>query len=272
MRLRFLLSKGARQSYDYHEKCERLEHEAVWRDPPWRAHRPRPAGGGARMIALISGLVAGLGHVFSGPDHLAAVAPLAVEGRVKAWQAGLRWGLGHTSGVLVVGFLSVLLRDVLNVSLLSSWSERLVGVVLIGIGIWGFRTALKKRVHVHEHAHGSREHVHVHVHDPRSAHRPAEPKAHVHTHTAFAVGTLHGLAGSSHFLGVLPALTFPTRLEAYSYLAAFGLGTIAAMIAFAFSIGMISSGRAGSGLRAYQALMYGCSLAAVGIGVYWLVA
>ena len=26
------------------------------------------------MIALISGFIAGLGHVFSGPDHLAAVA------------------------------------------------------------------------------------------------------------------------------------------------------------------------------------------------------
>jgi ABC-type nickel/cobalt efflux system permease component RcnA len=223
------------------------------------------------MIALLSGFVAGLGHVFSGPDHLAAVAPLAVEGRVSAWKAGLRWGVGHTSGVLLVGALSLLLRDVLNVELLSSWSERLVGVVLIGIGLWGFRTALKKRVHVHGHAHNGQEHVHVHLHDSASAHRPAERKAHVHTHTAFAVGTLHGLAGSSHFLGVIPALAFPTRAEAYGYLGAFGAGTIFAMIAFAFSIGLISSGRAGGGVRAYQGLMYGCSVAAVGIGVYWLV-
>jgi ABC-type nickel/cobalt efflux system permease component RcnA len=223
------------------------------------------------MIAIVTGFIAGLGHVFSGPDHLAAVAPLAVEGRMKAWQAGLRWGLGHTSGVLLVGFLAVLLRQFLNVEAISSWSERLVGVVLIGIGIWGFRTAFKKRVHVHEHVHGGREHVHVHTHDVETAHRPAQNRTHIHTHTAFAVGTLHGLAGSSHFLGVIPALAFPTRLEAYSYLGAFGVGTIFAMIAFAFSIGMISHGRAGGGLRAYGALMYGCSLAAVGIGIYWLI-
>jgi ABC-type nickel/cobalt efflux system permease component RcnA len=222
------------------------------------------------VIAVLTGLVAGLGHVFSGPDHLAAVAPLAVQGRVQAWKAGLRWGLGHTSGVLVVGLLSLLLRDVLNVEAISSWSERLVGVVLIGIGLWGFRTALKKRVHVHEHEHGGQDHAHVHLHDARSAHPPAEKKAHVHTHTAFAVGTLHGLAGSSHFLGVLPALAFPTKLEAYTYLGAFGVGTIGAMIVFAFSIGMISRGRAGSGLRAYQTMMYACSLAAIGVGVYWL--
>jgi sulfite exporter TauE/SafE len=222
------------------------------------------------MIALLTGFVAGLGHVFTGPDHLAAVAPLAVEGRVDAWKAGLRWGLGHTSGVLVVGALALLLRGVLNVAAISSWSERLVGVVLIGIGLWGFRTAFKKRLHVHDHAHGGQTHVHVHVHDSGSAHKPVEPKPHVHTHTAFAVGTLHGLAGSSHFLGILPALALPSRLEAYSYLGAFGVGTVFAMVAFAFSIGMISHGRSGRGIRAYQGLMYGCSVAAVAVGLYWL--
>ncbi len=224
------------------------------------------------MIALLSGFVAGLGHVFSGPDHLAAVAPLAVEGRVKAWQAGLRWGLGHTGGVLVVGILSVLLREAIDIQAISSWSERLVGVVLIGIGVWGFRAAFRKRVHVHQHIHGAREHAHVHVHDRGSAHKPKVATPHVHTHTAFAVGTLHGLAGSSHFLGVIPALAFPTALESYGYLGAFGVGTVFAMIVFAFTIGMISRGRASGGVRLYQTLMYVCSTAAVCIGVYWLVA
>ena len=224
------------------------------------------------MIALLTGFIAGLGHVFSGPDHLAAVAPLAVESRKKAWIAGLRWGLGHSSGVLLVGFLSLLLRDVLPRELISSWSERLVGVVLIAIGVWGFRAAMKKRVHVHEHQHDGQEHVHVHVHGTQTAHQPAEPKRHVHTHTAFAVGTLHGLAGSSHFLGVLPALAFPTRHEAYTYRGAFGVGTVCAMILFAAVIGMISRGFAGTGVRAYQRLMYTCSGAAVAVGIYWLVA
>jgi ABC-type nickel/cobalt efflux system permease component RcnA len=223
------------------------------------------------MIAILTGFIAGLGHVFSGPDHLAAVAPLAVESRRKAWMAGLRWGLGHTSGVLLVGFGALLLRGILPVQLISSWSERLVGVVLIGIGIWGFRTALKKRVHVHEHVHDGHEHKHVHLHGANTAHRPVEQKTHVHTHTAFAVGTLHGLAGSSHFLGVLPALAFPTRQEAYSYLGAFGVGTILAMILFASVVGMISRGFAGRGLQAYRYLMYSCSVAAMGVGVYWLV-
>ena len=224
------------------------------------------------MIALLSGFIAGLGHVFSGPDHLAAVAPLAVESRRQAWKAGLRWGLGHTGGVLVVGMLALWLRGILPVDLISGWSERMVGVVLIGIGIWGFRTALKKRIHVHEHQHGGHEHVHIHAHRLETAHHPVEHnRPHVHTHTAFAVGTLHGLAGSSHFLGVLPALAMPTQHEAYIFLCAFGVGTILAMIAFAAVIGMMSRGFAGKGVRAYQGLMYTCSLAAIGVGTYWLV-
>lgn len=224
------------------------------------------------MIALFTGFIAGLAHVLSGPDHLAAVAPLALESRSRAWKAGLRWGLGHSSGVLLVGLLFLFLRDLLPRELISSWSERLVGVVLIAIGVWGFRTALKKRVHVHEHEHDGHGHVHVHLHGADTAHPPAEPKSHVHTHTAFAVGTLHGLAGSSHFLGVLPALAFPTRREGYAYLGAFGVGTVLAMICFALVIDMISRGLAASGVRAYQRLMYACSVAAVGVGVYWLVA
>jgi len=223
------------------------------------------------MIAMLSGLVAGLGHVFSGPDHLAAVAPLAVESRREAWKAGLRWGLGHTSGVLVVGVLALGLRGVLPVDLISGWSERLVGVVLIGIGIWGFRTALRKRVHVHHHQHGGREHAHLHVHGPQTAHAPLEPdRPHVHSHAAFAVGTLHGLAGSSHFLGILPALAMPTPRAACTYLGAFGVGTVLAMVAFAAVVGMMSRGLAGQGARAYQGLMYTCSLAAVVVGACWL--
>ena len=39
---------------------------------------------------------------------------------------------------------------------------------------------------------------------------------------SFAMGTLHGLAGSSHLFGVLPALAFSTRADSMLYLAGFG--------------------------------------------------
>ncbi len=223
------------------------------------------------LLAIVTGLWMGLIHVLSGPDHLAAVGPLSMERRDRgAWRVGLRWGLGHTSGVLVVGLLALLLREVLPIERLASYAEWLVGVVLIVIGLWGIRKALTFHLHTHEHSHDGESHVHVHVHGRKTAHASSSFKTHLHTHAAFAIGTLHGLAGSSHVLGVLPALAFPNRLQAFSYLAAFGVGTIFAMTSFASVLGWMAQGSVASGHRIYRGLMLGCSSAAVIIGGYWL--
>src|ERR1039458_1913039 len=58
------------------------------------------------MIAVLTGLLAGLIHVWTGPDHLTAIAPLAVRRPERAWIPGARWGLGHSAGVAVVGLLA----------------------------------------------------------------------------------------------------------------------------------------------------------------------
>ncbi len=224
------------------------------------------------MISVLTGFVAGLNHVLSGPDHLAAVAPLAVEGQQRAWTSGLRWGLGHASGVVLVGVLSLLLRDILPVDLISSWSERLVGVVLIGIGLWGFRQAFNQHLHTHEHSHGGQPHWHVNLHGPGTGHPETAPTPHAHTHAAFVVGTLHGLAGGSHFLVGLAALALPTTTEAIAYLVAYGAGTIFAMVSFSSVMGLVAARFSGGRIRAYRSLMCACSLAAVLIGSFWLVA
>jgi hypothetical protein len=220
------------------------------------------------FVALIGGWVAGMLHVWSGPDHLAAIAPLAVRGRKRAWVSGTRWGLGHSAGVAVVGLLSLWLRDLLPVDLLSSWGERLVGVMLFGIGLWGLRKAFSTAVHAHEHEHDGQRHVHVHVHTHKVPHQRTE--AHYHAHAAFGIGILHGLAGSSHFLGILPVLAFPTTAQAVTYLLAFGAGTVASMAAFSSVVGVLASRYSiGSGV-AYRRLMSVCSVAAIGVGCFWL--
>jgi hypothetical protein len=227
------------------------------------------------LLAALMGLAAGLIHVLSGPDHLAAVAPLAIDARDRHWQPGLNWGMGHTAGVLLVGLLALLLRELLPVAALSSWGERLVGVVLIGIGLWGARRAAGLRIHVHEHEHGGVRHAHVHAHgadagDHVSAPLRVRPHAHAHTHAAFGVGVLHGLAGSSHLLGVLPALAFPTRAQSVTYLAGFGAATIAAMTAFAGLMGLIAVRARSGGMVLYRNVLYGCSFAAIIVGGFWL--
>ena len=68
------------------------------------------------MLAILAGGAAGLLHVLSGPDHLAAVAPISLQGREQSWKTGFRWGLGHAGGVVLVGVLSLLLRELLPVT------------------------------------------------------------------------------------------------------------------------------------------------------------
>jgi ABC-type nickel/cobalt efflux system permease component RcnA len=227
--------------------------------------------------AIIAGLSAGAIHVLAGPDHLAAVAPLAADREHRPWTAGLLWGLGHAGGVVVVGLAALLLREVLPVERLSGWSERLVGMVLIAIGVWGIRQATRQRVHVHEHQHDGHRHAHVHVHHQAAnheaphAHGAAAAHLHVQTRAAFGVGTLHGLAGSAHFLGILPALAFTARSSALAYVAAFGVGTVAAMTLFASLIGWVAKRFSRSGARLYRGLLFAFGVAAIVVGLVWLV-
>src|SRR5207248_11148790 len=48
----------------------------------------------ALLLAALSGLAAGAVHVFSGPDHLAAIAPLSLNRSGRGWVSGARWALG----------------------------------------------------------------------------------------------------------------------------------------------------------------------------------
>lgn len=181
--------------------------------------------------------------MLAGPDHLAAVAPLAVRDTRRAWRAGLTWGIGHTAGVLMVGALLLAFRELLPIDALSAWSERAVGAALVAIGVWGLWSV--RRPHTHHHVSGR---------------------------ASFAMGTMHGLAGSSHLFGVLPSLLFASRIDAGMYLAAFGGGAIAAMTAFAAVIGSVASVSGRSDATVRRTLLYATSLAAVAVGGVWLLA
>jgi hypothetical protein len=221
------------------------------------------------MLIILAGIIAGLIHVFSGPDHLAAIAPLVMKKRDRAWVTGLRWGAGHASGVVAVGVLSLILRGVLPVDLISSWSDRLVGLLLIGIGLWALRKGLQVHTHAHEHEHTGEAHVHIHMHAGSKAEAESKPRNHLHTHAAFGIGTLHGLAGSSHFLAIIPALAMPSNALAIAYLAAYGVGTVLAMMIFSSTIGSLTSRYAGA-VGVYRGLMFACSGVAILVGCFWI--
>jgi hypothetical protein len=176
----------------------------------------------------------------------------------------MRWGIGHASGVAFVGILSLVLRGLLPVDLISNWSDRLVGAVLIGIGFWTLRKALL--IHTHAHHHEGESHEHIHVHSRSGAHTV---KRHVHTHAAFGIGTLHGLSGSSHFLAIIPALAMPSTALAIVYLSCYGVGTVLAMMLFASAINSLSLRFAGTA-KVYRGFLFACSGVAVTVGCIWI--
>ena len=225
---------------------------------------------------LLAGLLASLAHVLSGPDHLAAVMPIAVENNKKGWQIGLSWALGHITGMLAIGLLFIMFKQWLPVEAISSHSEALVGFVLIFIGLWAFYRIYKpQKQHSHVHMHTEdRPYIHSHGHEHN------KEGEHLHSHktksgsgalSAYLIGTLHGLAGISHFLIFLPALGLNTTSESVSYLVGFGIGTIIAMTLFAFVIGKTAEKtQIGHNAALFKGLRMAAGSFAIVIGIYWV--
>jgi cytochrome c biogenesis protein CcdA len=161
-----------------------------------------------QLVTILFAAIVGFGHAFEA-DHLVAVSNIVTK-RSKfslAIKDGIYWGLGHTSTTMLVGIVILLGKTMVN-EVYFSYLEGCVGIMLLAIGIFRFRTLS---------AYKSDE-QHTHLTDDRS-----------HHHVAYGIGMVHGFAGS----GIMVLLvmteikeTFPSLL----YLLIFGIGSIAGML------------------------------------------
>jgi len=231
------------------------------------------------MLIFLTGFIASIAHVVTGPDHLAAVTPLAIDSRKKSWMIGFSWGLGHTLGMLLIGLLFILFKELLPVDLISRQSDKVIGILLIVIGSWAIiRTYLK-------HSHGNRAHAHFHTkpffytHIHRHSHDESPSHEHEHTGTikqtaltALFIGVIHGFAGFSHLFVLLPSLALPSVWDSVIYITAFASGTILTMILFAFILGLVAFRSAITNKQAFLKWFTFCGgLLAIAIGVLWLI-
>jgi len=218
------------------------------------------------LAAAGAGLAAGLVHVLTGPDHLTAVAPLTAARAAPGWRVGAAWGVGHSFGVAALAAIAIAASGWLRPEWVAAVSERLIGVVLVGVGCWGIARAFARWTASREHRHGDTAHSHAHWRVPG---REGGSGGVLHSHAPLWIGALHGLAGGTHLLGALAALALPVG-PALVFLGGFAAGTVGGMTAFTAAVGRMSL--ALPGRLAAQALLGAVSAASVAVGAVWLFA
>ncbi len=200
------------------------------------------------LLAL--GFALGLKHATEA-DHLVAVTTVVSEER-SLWRSasvGALWGLGHTASLFAAGGLLILLRVTIpeGVRVALELAVALM-IVLLGTRILYLVLRRRRDVHVHTHAHeGGQTHTHLHFHDASDAHAAAEANSPSHARhrglwgwRPFAVGVVHGLAGSAALtLFVLAeVMRGGSRLVGFAYLLLFGVGSIGGMVLMSAVVGL----------------------------------
>lgn len=172
------------------------------------------------MTAILLTIYAGFTHALE-TDHLLAVSSIVTKRtRIKhAVKDGIYWGLGHTSTILLIGMLMLVVRWQIEPATFA-WFEAAVGLALILLASYRlyrfFRSdADHQKIHTHHHKAASSDNFTL----------------------AYSVGLIHGLAGSGALVVLVMAQT-SSPLDGMIYLLIFGLGSIVGMLVAAglFSI------------------------------------
>ncbi len=184
---------------------------------------------------------------------------------------GARWGVGHSVTVLTVGTIVILT----GFRLPAQWNtlgEAGVGLMLVVVGLWAIRTTLNlhlhppvehgNHLHLHTHRTGRHHHAHAHAHSP--------PPTIPHGHGTTVVGLIHGLAGTTGAVALIPVTLFPSRWWGIAFLLAFSVGVIAAMTTYALVAALAIRQVGGSSVTIGRRVSVGIGLVGVSMGLWWI--
>ena len=182
--------------------------------------------------AIILGLLLGVKHA-TDADHVVAVSTIVSEYR-NAWRGlwvGASWGLGHSTPLLLVGSVILLLK-VPFPERYALFLEFGVGVMLVILGLQVFWNLWRRRIHFHAHDHPGDPHAHLHLHEGSPEHawhhtffQVGKPFFRL---KSYVVGIVHGLAGSAAVM-LLVLTTITSFWVGMAYIVVFGVGTILSM-------------------------------------------
>lgn len=189
-------------------------------------------------LAFVTSLLLGMRHA-TDPDHVVAVSTIVSRERslARATGIGVAWGIGHTMTILVVGLAMIAFKlaftPVIGLSL-----EMAVAVMLVLLGaanLFGTKS--------------SPDEVRI------SRARP------------FAVGVVHGLAGSAAAtLLIVPLI--PDARWAVLYLLVFGVGTVIGMALITLAVAAPAVLAAPRIQSLQRSIRFAAGALSVGFGLY----
>lgn len=248
---------------------------------------------GFSSVSLIhKGLLLGCVHVFT-PDHLSALSALSVGGSWRAFSLGVRWGIGHSSGLLIVTLIFIAMKGRLNLRYIGRWCDATVGAFMIVLGLYGVVGTLKdarERKAKREDKDGPAETSRIGKANGGSLLGDAPPRGVndlddlecpfqfvldtrdplTQRLASLGMGILHGFAGPGGVLAVLPTVEMTRWQSSCLYLFSFIVASTISMGMFAALYGEATR-RVGEGKERVEVGMRLVSSAvAIIVGAIWL--
>jgi len=193
------------------------------------------------ILVMGLGLAIGIQHAFE-PDHISAMSTQISKSKLmkkstrqiirksitKSSLLGAVWGAGHTTTLVLIGFLVYVLALTLQNQIFLGMGFA-VGLMLVFLGI---TTIFNKKIqfkHKHPHSHKDGT-IHLDEHNHNNF-------DHKHTHKSYLIGLIQGLAGSGSLV-VLTATTFENVETMLGFIIIFGIGSIIGMMLVGGLIGI----------------------------------
>ncbi len=201
---------------------------------------------------LTTSVALGVVHVLTGPDHLSALIALSANGGWRSFSLGIRWGCGHTSGLVVIAAAFFGLQGHIDLEAIGHYGETCVGFFMVALGAWAAYGSIVRYRNSVQDTHVAREATlesaldeleegamanelqPIMVSDSTEPLQPikaasrdgvlcsrsccgTECVCRAQNAVALCTGLVHGIAGPGQILGVLPAVIIMTGGEIPGY-------------------------------------------------------